>query len=118
MRRVDLADPWEATGSAGRRDPRPESTLAQSNLCGRNCLGNFMKCHSNASTELAFMDKNGTPDRESQCMHPGHASFQWDAAHSGSQRSQCKVVHFTMERRWSGMISPNDFSKTWNIESP
>ena len=61
---------------------------------------------------------NITPDRESQCIHPGHASFQWDAAHSGSQRSQCKIVHFTMERRWSGMISPNDFSKTWNIESP
>ena len=59
-----------------------------------------------------------TPDRESQCIHPGHASFQWDAAHSGSQRSQCKIAHFTMERRWSGMISPNDFSKTWNIESP
>ena len=58
-----------------------------------------------------------TPDRESQCIHPGHASFQWDAAHSGSQRSQCKIMHFTMERRWSGMISPNHFSKTWNIES-
>ena len=42
MRKVDLADPWEATGSAGRRDPRPESTLVKSNLCGRNCLGNFM----------------------------------------------------------------------------
>ena len=70
------------------------------------------------TTTQGFLVADGTPDRESQCIHPGHASFQWDAAHSGSQRSQCKIVHFTMERRWSGMISPNDFSKTWSIESP
>ena len=59
-----------------------------------------------------------TPDRESQCIHPGHASFQWDAAHSGSQRSQCKIIQITMERRWSGKILLHYFSKTWNTGSP
>ena len=40
----------------------------------------------------------GTPGRESQCTVCLKHKSAWDAAHSGSQRSQCKLMQISMGR--------------------
>ena len=39
-----------------------------------------------------------TPNRESQCTVPLKHKSPWDAAHLGSQRSQCKIMQISMGR--------------------
>jgi hypothetical protein len=64
----------------------------------------FAKINGSIDLSMVFMkfpeqyNNQYTPNRESQCTVSLKHKSPWDATHSGSQRSQCKIMQISMGR--------------------